>query len=75
MTFRECSALKRAPADELFTPVSGAGMIAFMMQRGSSDDLVALLAAVAGHDRSAFGELYDRTSAKMYGICPAVTSL
>ena len=44
-------------------------MIASMAQHGSSDDLVVLLAAVARHDRSAFGELYDRTSAKMYGIC------
>ena len=44
-------------------------MSAFMAQRGSSDDLVALLAAVARHDRAAFGELYGRTSAKMYGIC------
>ena len=69
MTLRECSASRRAPADELFTPVSGAGMSAFMAQRGSSDDLAALLAAVARHDRAAFGELYDRTSAKMYGIC------
>jgi RNA polymerase sigma-70 factor (ECF subfamily) len=40
-----------------------------MVQRGTSDDLVGLLAAVARQDRSAFGELYDRTSAKMYGIC------
>src|SRR5690348_17111928 len=44
-------------------------MTPLMAQRGSSDDLVALLAAVARQDRSALGELYDRTSAKMYGIC------
>ena len=74
MTLRECSASRRAPADELFTPVSGAGMSEFMAQRGSSDDLVALLASVARHDRAAFGELYDRTSAKMYGICRQMMS-
>ena len=74
MILREWSASRRAPADELFTPVSGVGMIALMAQRGSSDDLVALLAAVAGQDRSAFGELYDRTSAKMYGICRRMMS-
>jgi RNA polymerase sigma-70 factor (ECF subfamily) len=44
-------------------------MTALMAQRGSSDHLVALLSAVARQDRSAFGKLYERTSAKMYGIC------
>lgn len=31
--------------------------------------LVALVAAVSGGDRAAFSELYERTSAKLYGIC------
>lgn len=44
-------------------------MIMDMARHDSSDDLVALLAAVARQDRSAFGELYERTSAKLYGIC------
>lgn len=43
--------------------------MAVRMESASSDDLVVLLAAVARQDRSAFGELYERTSAKMHGIC------
>lgn len=35
----------------------------------TSDDLVDLLDAVAGGDRRALAELYERTSAKLYGIC------
>lgn len=35
----------------------------------ASSDLVALLAAVSRRDRSAFADLYRRTSAKLYGIC------
>jgi len=44
-------------------------MTALMAQRQSLDNLVDLLDGVARQDRTAFGELYDRTSAKMYGIC------
>jgi RNA polymerase sigma factor (sigma-70 family) len=32
-------------------------------------ELVRLMGAVAGGDRRAFGTLYERTSAKLYGIC------
>lgn len=32
-------------------------------------EVAALVEAVAGHDRAAFAELYERTSAKLYGIC------
>lgn len=35
----------------------------------SRDNLVALLQAVSRGDRRAFASLYDRTSAKLYGIC------
>lgn len=38
-------------------------------QRGSADDLVHLLGAIALGDRSALATLYARTSAKLYGIC------
>src|SRR4051812_27927259 len=34
-----------------------------------SGHLVTLLAAVSNGDRQAFSALYDRTSAKLYGIC------
>ena len=34
-----------------------------------SGELVALLEAVSRGDRQAFASLYDRTSAKLYGIC------
>lgn len=61
--------LERPPAGLLFTPACRVGMTVGMEQPANLDDLVGLLAAVAGHDRSAFGELYDRTSAKLYGIC------
>lgn len=59
----------RAPAGFLFTRMREAGMAECMDRRENSDDLVQLLAAVARQDPSAFGELYDRTSAKMYGLC------
>jgi len=35
----------------------------------SSDELAALIGAVAAGDRAAFREVYERTSAKLYGIC------
>ena len=37
--------------------------------RDSEVDLVALMHASAAGDRQAFASLYERTSAKMYGIC------
>ena len=69
MTPMSGASLRHPPAGFLFPPASAPGMTVHMDRRGSSDDLVGLLAAVARQDRSAFGELYDRTSAKMYGIC------
>lgn len=62
-------------AGMLFSPAGRAGMTALMDRRveldpmSSAQELVALLAAVAGEDRAAFAELYRRTSAKLYGIC------
>jgi RNA polymerase sigma-70 factor (ECF subfamily) len=35
----------------------------------SSDELAALIGAVAAGDRAAFRVVYERTSAKLYGIC------
>jgi RNA polymerase sigma-70 factor (ECF subfamily) len=35
----------------------------------SSDELAALIGAVAAGDRAAFRAVYERTSAKLYGIC------
>lgn len=36
---------------------------------GRRDELVSLLEAVSRGDRQSFASLYDRTSAKLYGIC------
>ena len=38
-------------------------------QQGQSGELVPLLRSVAEGDRAAFSALYDRTSAKLFGIC------
>lgn len=63
-------ALSRRPsAGLLFPPLSGAGMTRPMERRESSNDLVTLLSAIARQDRSALGQLYGQTSAKLYGIC------
>ena len=39
-----------------------------MQRPRQTADLVALLARVAKQDRSAFSELYQATSAKLYGV-------
>lgn len=39
------------------------------MRSSGSKELEDLIRAVAGGDRAAFASLYDRTSAKLYGIC------
>ncbi len=36
---------------------------------GAGRDLVPLFRAIASGNRAALGELYDRTSSKLYGIC------
>lgn len=70
-------AQSRRPSSGFLFPQRGsAGMIGRMDRtatasdaRGSAGDLIDLLAAVAGGDRSALATLYARTSAKLYGIC------
>jgi len=58
-----------------FRLFSGSGMTTSMdspvSQRPGRDssELEGLLRAVSGGDRRAFAMLYDRTSAKLYGIC------
>ena len=37
--------------------------------RASRDELTRLLAAVSRGDRDAFSSLYERTAAKLFGIC------
>ena len=63
---------------------AGVGPLVFRFERGwgmdramerpvtelrSSDELAALIGAVAAGDRAAFRAVYERTSAKLYGIC------
>lgn len=62
-------ATHRPPAGSLFSLGPAAGMTGAMDQRGSADDLVSLLAAIARGERAALATLYARTSAKLYGIC------
>ena len=38
-------------------------------QLSASDELAKLMASIAAGDRAAFRALYERTSAKLYGIC------
>ena len=58
----------------LFSKAGLAGMKRFMnrgaeLQATSRSELIALLDAVSRGDRAAFASLYQRTSAKLYGIC------
>lgn len=60
-------------ASALFRIVPTSGMH-WRMNRGGSEtrsgeELAAILEAVARGDRTAFARLYERTSAKLYGIC------
>lgn len=64
------------PPGSLFSPGRPAGMVAAMeltatrrQAPGTSADLIDLLAAIARGDRPALATLYERTSAKLYGIC------
>ena len=54
-----------------FAAVSGMhlGMNAGATHSQAGEELAAILEAVARKDRQAFARLYDRTSAKLYGIC------
>jgi RNA polymerase sigma-70 factor (ECF subfamily) len=66
--------LPRPPAGFLFHPTASTGMAARMTpiatdKRGTSADLVEMLAAIARGERAALATLYERTSAKLYGIC------
>lgn len=69
------SSFCRPPAVFHFRRPLASGMNAIMDRAAShvssndSGHLVTLLAAVSGGDRQAFSALYDRTSAKLYGIC------
>ena len=61
------------PARALF-PFHGPSGMHGTMNRGAThgdgaEDLAAILEAVARGDRRAFARLYERTSAKLYGIC------
>ena len=63
------------PADFPFRRALASGMkklmdrVAKSRTGNESEQLVQLLAAVASGDRDAFATLYQRTSAKLYGIC------
>ena len=71
----DCAACPPSSAAMPFSPLVRAGMKRAMdggseLHAGSgSGELVALLEAVSRGDRQAFASLYDRTSAKLYGIC------
>lgn len=61
------------PARAHFRFSLASGMDAWMDRPASelrgNDELAAVMASVAGGDRGAFRILYQRTSAKLYGIC------
>lgn len=63
----------RIPASLLFPAANERGITANMNRptasSGTAQELVELLGAVAGGDRSALAAVYARTSAKLYGIC------
>lgn len=55
-----------------FSATKETGIVAVMRDAAASrdqQDLAALLESLAAGDRSALQPLYDRTSAKLYGIC------
>jgi len=67
-----------APAGFLFPQRSDSAMERWMEQPVSEptlarQELVRLLRDVAGGDRTALRSIYDRTSAKLYGICLRLT--
>lgn len=69
----DCMARRPPSADPVFSRSTQVGMERRMdrpvdFQTGSAD-LAALLSASARGDRAAFAALYQRTSAKLYGIC------
>ena len=61
------------PADFNFRSAPASGMSDRVDSRphfvGNGDQLVGLLSDIASGDRGAFALLYQRTSAKLYGIC------
>lgn len=62
-----------APAAPAFPFASPFGMTVMMERPGRASDearreLAALFPAIASGDRSAFARLYERTSAKLYGV-------
>lgn len=69
------SPVSLAPAGLLFRFADKCAMTAVMDGHPITDadrrrgELVALLGAVGGGDQAAFAALYDRTSAKLYGVC------
>jgi len=67
------SALAAGPGPLVFRFERGWGMDRAMErpvhELRSSDELAALIGAVAAGNRAAFRAVYERTSAKLYGIC------
>jgi RNA polymerase sigma factor (sigma-70 family) len=63
-----------APSASALFPFAGPSGMQGRMNRGAShsqagEELAGVLEAVARGDRQAFARLYERTSAKLYGIC------
>lgn len=69
----DCIAAGTPPARVLFHILRDCGMDDRMdrpvPQLSASDELAKLMASIAAGDRAAFRALYERTSAKLYGIC------
>lgn len=69
----DCIAAGTPPARVLFRILRDCGMDDRMdrpvPQLSASDELAKLMASIAAGDRAAFRALYERTSAKLYGIC------
>jgi RNA polymerase sigma factor (sigma-70 family) len=71
-----CATYDLASAGRLFPAPRVAGMrmpmnrpVATTAASGAARDLVVLLASIADGNKQALSVLYDRTSAKLYGIC------
>jgi len=67
-------ATRLAPSASALFPFAALSGMQRTMNRGAThsqagDELAAVLEAVARGDRQAFARLYERTSAKLYGIC------
>lgn len=70
----DCAAWTPPSAGRTFSPAIRAGMVrpvnrSSALTSGNRQELVTLLADVAVGDKRALRGLYERTSAKLYGIC------